>query len=305
MTLWPFTKLVWVPSAPGAQVVNLTLGQGVTNNGIVVQPGVKGFDAPIFQHSHTETPGIDGGHYNATRVPPREIFIPVYIEGADRGQFLQRKRAFLSAISPLGSLTPGRLYITEGDGSTRTIDLHYFDGAEGDENVDAAGFHWCKYGLRFVAMDPYFYASSTVTRTWTGDVEDMLPFFGSPFFGLALNRTLSFNGEVTLDTVGDVDSWPVWIIEGPIQSATFINHSLNQTFELIYQIEEGEIVTIDTRPGKKTVRSETGLNLWEFLGPNPQMWPVGPQSNQVEIFVNGVTNNTSVTISYLPRYLSA
>lgn len=302
---WPFTQLLWVPSKPGSEAVVLTEGSGVTTNGVVVQPGIRGFDAPTFQYSYTESPGLDGAHLNKVRVPAREIFIPVYIEGADRGEYLLRKRAFLNAMNPLGSLGPGRLFVIEGDSSMRTIDLYYLDGAEGDEGVSSAGFHWCKYGLRFLALDPYFYSTDVEVRTFRGDVGDLKPFFGTPFFGLNLNKTLSFNGNVTLDVHGDVDSWPIWTIRGPLDSVTFVNNSLNQSFTFTYPLLDGEYVTIDTTPGKKTVKLDDDINLWEYLSPNPQLWPVASYWNEIEIQVTGVTSTTEITIEYVPRFLSA
>jgi len=302
---WPFTSLVWLPARTGAQAVYLTTGEGISENGIVVQPGLRGFDAPSFQYSYTETPGLDGAHLNKVRIPSREIFIPVYIQGSDRGDFLTKKRNFLKAINPVGSFNAGRLYVIEGDSSTRTIDLYYQDGAEGDYGVAAGGFHWQKYGLRFLAMDPYFYGSTTETRTFRGDSGDLTPFFSSPFFGLHLNKTLSFNGSVTLDIVGDVDTWPIWKITGPVESATFTNHSVNQEFTFTYSLLAGDSITIDTRPGIKTVTHSDGDNLWSALDPNPQFWPVAPYANEIEIGVTGSTSATEISIEYTPRYLSA
>lgn len=304
-TQWPYTHLIWLPSKPGAAPIFLTEGEGVTANGVVVQPGIKGFDAPTFNYSYTESPGLDGAHLNRVRVPSREVFIPIYIEGDDRGDYLAKKRIFLNSMNPLGSTGPGRLYIIEGDSTVRTIDMYYLDGAEGDEGVSAAGFHWCKYGLRFIALDPYFYGSDIEVRTFKGDVEDLKPFFGSPFFGLALNKTLSFNGAVTLDVTGDVESWPIWTIKGPLDEVTFTNNSLGQSFQLTYVLAEGETVVIDTTPGKKTVKLDEVTNLWEHLSPNPQLWPVASYWNDIEIQVTGVTSTTEIVIEYVPRYLSA
>lgn len=302
---WPFTNLVWLPARSGAQAVYLTTGDGVSENGIVVQPGMRGFDAPSFQYSYEESPGLDGAHFNDVRITSREIFIPVMIIGSDRGDFLTKKRAFLSAINPIGSFNAGKLYVTEGDASSRTIDLYYMDGAEGDYGTATGGFVWQKYGLRFVAMDPYFYGAQVETRTWTGDVGELTPFFSSPFFGLNLNKTLSFNGSVTLDVTGDVDSWPIWTVKGPLDSVTFTNNSMGQEFTLTHSLLSGDSITIDTRPGKKTVKHEDGTNLWSNLEPNPQFWPVAPYWNEIEINVTNATSATEITIEYTPRFLSA
>lgn len=268
-------------------------------------PGIKGFDAPTFDYSYTESPGLDGAHLNRVRVPSREIFIPIYIEGEDRGEFLTNKRAFLQSMSPLGAVGAGALYISEGDSSTRYINAYYLDGAEGDEGVNAAGFHWCKYGLRFLAFDPFFYASDVETITFRGDATELIPFFSSPFLGLHLSQSQSFNGSTFLNVLGDADCFPVWSISGPMDTATFTNVSSGLSFTVNYQLLEGDTATIDTTPGKKTATLDDGTNIWQYLGTNPQLWPIAPYANEIDITVTGITSSTEVNLEYRPRFLSA
>lgn len=303
---WPYTQLFWTPNRDSATPIKIAGSGSLSFAGISTLPGVKGLDAPPYLYSFTETPGLDGAHLNNVRVPSREIFIPIYLEGDSRGQLLQRKRDFINALSPIGQNGPGRLTVTEGDNSSRVIDAYYQAGAEGDEGKDISGFYWCKYGLIFRAFDPYFYASEVESRTFRGDTSDIESFFSSPFFGLHLNTTLAFNGSISLDVVGDVSSWPVWTIRGPIDKAVFANIALAQEFTITHTIEVGESIVVDTTPGRKSVRLlSDDSNLWPALSPNPQLWPIAPYSNQIEITLEGLSVDTEVILEYRPRYLSA
>lgn len=306
MALWPRTQLVWLPNKDGADAIFLTLGDGMTTfSGVSVSPGLKGFDQPTFNYSYTESPGLDGAHLNRVRVPSRELFIPIYIEGDDRGDFLAKKRSFLQAMSPLGTAGAGQLHVGEGDSSVRYINAYYLDGAEGDEGINAAGFHWCKYGLRFLAFDPFFYGAEIQTATFRGDATELIPFFSSPFLGLHLTQSQSFNGSTFLNVAGDADCYPVWKLNGPMDTATLTNVSSGLSFTLNYGLLTGETAIIDTTPGQKTAKLDDGTNIWNYLGPNPQLWPVAPYANEIDIQVTGITSATEVVLEYRPRFLSA
>nr|WP_245691102.1 phage tail domain-containing protein [Sinosporangium album] len=265
---------------------------------------MRGLHAPTYTHVYTETPGLDGAHLAQTRVSPREVFIPVFIEGGTRAEAVARRRTLVSALNPAGVNT-GRLTVNETGQEGRYIDLVYMDGAEGDEGQDAAGNYWCNYGLRFLALDPFFYSSTAVTHLFRSDAAGRTPFFSMPFLGLHLNRDLAFNGNIIVSTVGEVDTWPVWVLDGPLSGVTFKSVTLNREFTFTYQLGAGQRVTIDTRPGRKSVIGPLGVNLWEHIGSNPQFWAIGPSENQIQLAVAGMTADTLITLEYRPRYLGA
>ncbi|MEQ4716090.1 hypothetical protein [Nonomuraea sp. B19D2] len=279
-----------------------------TAEGVMVLPGMKGFDAPAFTLFHDEMPALDGGYLRHVRAPARQLFIPVVLTAPDRPGLLALKRGFLASLNPMNG--PCRITFTEGDGSRRFIDAYYYDGATGSEGTDDAGFLWVKYGLVFRALDPYFYAGvSQSIRFTTGNLQ-LNPFFGDPFLNRPLlNKAHSLNGESTITITGDVDTYPTWTIHGPTTGMTFtrqIAGQPDQSFSLNTSLSETRAVIVDTRPRSKSVRdAETGENLWQYLGPSPHLWPVAPGTNKVVINIDGVGGETSVTLSYLPRFISA
>lgn len=281
---------------------NLTSG----DQGIITLPGIKGFDAPPFQLSYDEQPALDGGYARHVRATSREVFVPLLLFADSRPDLLALKRGFLAALNP--TYGPCRITVTEGDASSRFLDAYYVSGAEGDEGQDNAGFVWIKYGLVFRAMDPYWYSGRTVERTFQAVGEELRPFFSNPFFGLNINRTYSLNQETRLTVSGDVEAWPEWTITGPMDQATFtrIDADGEASFTLDTSLATGDTVYIDTRPGRKQVTLlSTGQNLWDSLGANPHLWSVKPGENIVRIEIAGTGNESSVRLSYRPRYVSA
>lgn len=281
---------------------NLTAGR------FSVLPGMKGFDMPPYDIKYDELAAIDGAYLRNVRAPARELFIPVYMEAGSRLELIEMKRDFLASISPVHGAC--RITLTEEDGSRRYIDALYFDGARGDEGTDVSGVSWLKWGLIFRAFDPFFYSGATHTIRFTSGPLELFPFFGEPFLNRPfLNTAHSLNGESEISITGDVDTWPVWTIHGPANGMTFtrqIAGQADQSFSLNMSLTSTQAVIVDTRPrNKSVVDAETGENLWSFLGPSPRLWPISRGRNTVVINVGSVGAETSVSLTYSPRFISA
>ncbi|WP_162795866.1 phage tail domain-containing protein [Nonomuraea lactucae] len=283
---------------------NLTSGA----HGIVTLPGMKGFDAPPYSLFYDEMPALDGGYPRHPRATSRELFIPLLLAAPDRPGLLALKRGLVAALNPM--LGPCRITVTEGDGSRRFIDAFYVDGATGDEGQDVAGFLWLKYGLIFRALDPYFYSGTLHVIKFTTGALEVVPFFGEPFLGRPfVNKTHSLNGSSTITVTGDVDTWPMWTIHGPTSGMTFtrkVPNKPDQSFTVNTGLSETQTLVIDTRPRHKAVYDPvTGANMWRLLGPSPHLWPISPGLNEVLIDVSNVGAETSVSLTYAPRFISA
>lgn len=270
-------------------------------------PGMKGFDAPPFLLHYDEMPALDGANLRHVRAQARELFLPLFLSATDRTTLLNLKRRLLSSFNP--SYGAGQIRVTEQDGSSRWIEVYYASGAEGDEGKSQAGVYWCKYGLVLRAFDPFFYAGSSQVVEFTPGALSLKKFFSEPFLGLHLNSSANINGTSEVTITGDVDTWPVWHVQGPGNNLTFkrsVSTGPDLTFSLGISLGPTDAVVIDTRPGRKSVRHKTtGESFWSRLGPNPQLWPIAPGRNQVTITMSDVGAETSVVMLYQPRYISA
>jgi hypothetical protein len=301
------TLVEWIPpaSAPGG-IPSYDLSSGAQD--IFVLKGMKGFDAPTVQINYDELPGLDGAYLRHVRNESRELFLPIFLSAPTREQLLVKKRQLIASLNP--AFGAGRVRLTEADGTSRYIEAYCVSGPEGDEGETQAGQHYTKIGLIFRAMDPFFYAGTTQTIEFTPGALNLKLFFDGDFLGeFPLNANHTLNGVSQLTVTGDVDTWPVWYIHGPCSDLEFVRRTPlgeDLTFSLDLSLEPDDLVVIDTRPGHKSaVNQTTGENLWPLLGPAPQLWPIAPGVNEVEISAEGVGAETSVSLVYTPRYRGA
>ena len=294
---WP-RRLVEMPKVaftdPAGAVTTFTDWE----RGWVVQPGAKGLDMPSYTVTQDESPGIDGYEVRQVRAQGKAITIPIAFWANDsRAAYKARRRAFIRSLNPKRG--QGTLTLTEPDGATRSIGVLYTDGMEGDESLDAAGARWCITALVFAVPSPYW-TGSEVTTTWKTDVGG--DFF--PFLPLTVGDSQVL-GAVTVDNDGDDNAFPVWTINGPATSVTLSNITTGQTLVLTRTITGADTIVIDTRERRQTALLNGTTNLWPDLSTDSTMWPLEPDTNQLTLTVAGSTAETSVRMTYQPRYLAA
>jgi hypothetical protein len=132
--------------------------------GIWELTGKKGFHAGQYTHFRDISPAVDGGFWRGVRADIRDLFLPIFFRGTDRNAVLAQRRALIRAISPRN----GECMITSSwpDGTSRSIMCRYVDGMEaGEQGPGEWGITALKYGLHFVADDPYM-TSDLVTINW-------------------------------------------------------------------------------------------------------------------------------------------
>jgi hypothetical protein len=198
-----------------------------------------------------------------------------------------------------------RLDPTRGDGilrcvtvagDTREIACRYVGGIESFDEIDPL---WNVASLEFIAADPYWRDAADTTASFASG-EGLQSFLPGPPFTLSGSGTWAVP---TIDNVGDVEAWPVWVVTGPASSATFENLTNGKSFTLDYLIAEGETVTIDTRPGAKTVRNAAGTNLYGDLSSASVLFPLTRGINDLEVTIVGAGDGSAVSIAYRLRYL--
>ncbi|WP_086024151.1 phage tail domain-containing protein [Streptomyces sp. PsTaAH-124] len=275
---------------------------------IIMQPGATGLDAPPYALFSDDSPNLDGSIFRSTRAAAREIMIPVYLYGIDRPSVNRIKRQLFQALNPKRGYCV--LRFTEGDSQTRLLKAYYKGGMEGSEASDTAGFTWTKYGLTFSAMDPWWYQTRYEVIRWDfGEGEPLLS-SSQAFFPMRISSGVMSGGpNITISNSGDIEAWPIWALKGPIKTFALIG-PYGDTIKASAPadgsdlIPTGRVVTIDTRPGYKTVMDDQGVNYWSRLDTNPQFWSVEPGDTTVSISVVTGVGKASVSLTYLPRYAS-
>lgn len=264
--------------------------------------GRKGYHGATYQHYRNESPAVAGAFWVGVRALPRELFLPIVIRDTDRNAFLAKRRKLAAAISPV----KGACILSTAwpDGSVRRIVARYVDGLDaGEQGPGAYGITVMKYGLRFIADEPYFYSDrentvwslSPATRT-------ELPIPGTDgLFEVVSSPLLA--GGVTISNPGDVESFPEWTFSGPFTRIV----AENTTLDLTWTIEHTAATTTDklflnTSPGESALVDGAGTNMWTKLVDGYQLWPLAAGDNTINISLDGPTTGSSATLSYRPRY---
>jgi hypothetical protein len=254
--------------------------------------GGAGRHMPPVLLDERPVPGSHGSRFRGCRFDAASPIIPILIDGASHEAYLQELRDVASALNPDKGV--GKLRATS-DVGVREQTAIYEAGLDHPENAPAYGVA----AVMFRAFDPFWYDTATVIGTFTTGTA--AAFF--PILPIRLASSEVF-ASATLANSGDVEAWPIWTITGPGSGLVLRNDTTGKTLALGYTIDAGEVVTIDTSPGEKTVTLNDGTNLFGSLTAR-QFWPVARGNNAVSVELVGATADSSVQVSYRRRWLSA
>jgi hypothetical protein len=270
---------------------------------IVIQPGASGLDMPPFELHADDSPNLDGSIYRGSRAVARQILLPVFVYGVDRKTLTSFKRKLASALNPKNGFCV--LTFIEQDGAARRIKCYYVNGMEGNESVDTSGFDWVSYGIQLTAVDPWFYGDTEEVADWTFGTP--LPFLGNPFFPIKLSTGTPASGQLIVNNPGDIEAWPVWTITGPLKSFKFTgpdgsSWGIPAAAGGADVLANGRTLTVDSRPGYKTITDDLGTNYFPLMSANPNFWsvPVGTSTIQADLVAGSGT--PSVKVEIFPRY---
>ncbi|MFI5865847.1 phage tail domain-containing protein [Streptomyces sp. NPDC051546] len=306
---WGHTRVSLAGNNGEGDPIPLTEFDGPGWPAIIMQPGATGLDMPPFGLFSDDSPNLDGSIYRSSRAAAREIMIPLYLLGPDRQSLNLLKRRLFQALNPKRGYCV--LRFAEGPNRVRKLTAYYKGGMEGSEGTDTAGFTWAKYGLNFSAMDPWFYPDRAESTRWDFGAGDPLLSTSASFFPVHLSSGVMGvpDDEILISNPGDIEAWPIWKLYGPIKSFAMKGPSgdlikASPPADGSDLVPAGRVLTIDTRPGRKTVRDDLGRNYWADLNTNPEFWPIEPGDTKAAVSVVAGTDRAAVLLSFYPRYAS-
>jgi hypothetical protein len=270
---------------------------------IVLQPGVSGLDLPPFELHTDDSPNLDGSMYRGTRASARQILLPMFVYGIDRKTLRQFKRKLANTLNPKGGYC--LLTFIEQDGVPRRLQCYYAGGMEGNESADAAGFKWITYGIQLVAADPWFYGDLEVAANWSFGSSQQ--FLKNPFFPVKLGAGTAATDTLRITNPGDIEAWPVWTLTGPLKSFELTGPD-GTKFGIPAQaggadaLQTGRTLTIDTRPGYKTVLDDRGVNYFPLMNPGPSLWSLPAGTSTVNTTLVAGSGTPTVNMKLIPRY---
>ncbi|MEV6551745.1 phage tail family protein [Streptomyces sp. NPDC051597] len=299
---WGHTYVSITGSAGEGEEIPLTGFGGRYWPAIFMQAGATGLDMPPMEIRSDASPNLAGSVYRSTRVAAREIMLPLFLYGIDRYTVRRLKQSLIRALNPLNGHCV--LKIQESGLPPRYLTCWYKGGLEGNESEDSSGFRWIRYGVQLTAMDPWYYGDDFHVAEWTFGK-------GAPFlkpaksmFPLSISQGLVSRKDFPVTNPGDVDAWPIWQISGPVRRfrLTCGERSFGINGKSQDAVPGGTTLTVDTRPGHKTLMDAQGKNYWPMLDSGPALWPLPAGRSEIGIELIPGSTNASLRMTIAPRY---
>lgn len=266
--------------------------------------GPKGLGAaPITITSDQVARG--GSSVRHVQPQSRIITWPLYMEAANHTDFIALWRALAGAFASTRRRGPGQLTIRRPDGTARQIDAYYQDGMD---NTPEYGIVQDVVALNLFCPSPFWRALEPLVASHTRHGPGVS--YLSPYPTVSTSKTL---GRALVDNVGSVEAWPMWTITGPADSVTAVNHTTGKAWTLDpigfrgIALGPGEVVTIMTDPAAVVGPSYGGSTGWAgaLNWPAAQLWELLEGNNDVEYVVTGSGVQTTIDITFYPRYETA
>ena len=155
--------------------------------------------------------------------------------------------------------------------------------------------------LDLVAQDPCWYALEELVqyplRGFTGGF--YLPFALPVSFG-------TVGGSLTITNPGDVPSGCTITVHGRMVTPVITNETTGETITIKQTVDTGEILTITTYDGNRSVTLTDALgnvsNAMHYVTIGSTYWQIHPGENVMQITAAEADTDAVAYVSYVPRY---
>lgn len=276
--------------------ISLTGANGDTisfdNTTYTLTDGLKGFGIPATQ-VRIQNAATDGGIFRHVKRGVREVDLPILVVGTDRADTETKLRRLANILQNTNGAATLTATYTNGD--VFYLNVYYAGGGETIFGIDA-GSTFVRWFVTLQAPNPFWVSAVPQTFTvGTGNTgRGLLPKLTK--LRLTSSQTI---GTITVNnTSGDVPSYPVWTVYGPIKNLQILN-SANVGFSYSVPVANGEILTIDTAAG--TIVDQSGNNKYSNLGSAPKLFSLPPGTTGISVNGTDTDTDTRVSCTYYPR----
>lgn len=267
-----------------------------------VEFAVRGRFAPPVEFDEDTLPGQAGAVVRQSLHGVREMTVPILVSRDTAGELRTALRDLTFAMDP--NRGDGVLRVTTPLGDVRELVCRVSGGMGVDEILgETATPTDQRIAVVVRAVQPYWQATSDTAFTFT--TGEAPSFF--PFFPLRLTSSEVF-AENTIDNTGDVQTWPVWTVQGPGAVIVLDNLTTGEKIELSRNggltLGIGESLIVDTREQKKTLTLGDGTNAFRYVSHESSLWALQKGMNTVRVQMSSSDSNSSVDLRFRPRYLT-
>lgn len=203
---------------------------------------IEGLNPPAGTISTSSYAGMDGSYLNNAFIEKRNVVIPFEMRGFN---VELRRHELYKVVKPSRSI---KIYY-----STKNISVY----AEGIvETCEMENFEMLTKGqISIVCPDIYWYSGETQIAEYsriTGAFHFIFPDNDEPF-PIGKYNTQNI---MTIVNDGDEVGFTLEISGGPAKNPTIYNAVTDEYMQILGEIKEGDIITITTKTGNKTVTLE-------------------------------------------------
>lgn len=276
--------------------------------------GFSGAGMPPFDYVTQRSPFQHGDTVKDFFARPRVVQMLIRENFCDRDGWWDGRTTLLDDLRPNRQLTStgvvtGTLRFVRTDGTIRDLNV-FIDEGPRFEPADAGTWDEWSFQevLRFIAHDPIFFDPTQATLTFAIVLDDDLVF--------PITYPIEFgSGEVDITSnityLGSWEEFPIIVITGPLEDVRIDNITTGEFIALDADIASGRTVTIDLRPGFKTVTNDLGANLIGTVSSDSDLATfhiaADPEAtdgiNVMRLQGKHPTAATSVVINYFTRYV--
>lgn len=235
-----------------------------------------------------------GSRKRRSRVAAREIDLPIEVIGASRSEVEASMRRLARILQD--NVTDPRLVGTYEDGTKLWVEVAVRRGVDPVYGSETNGRDRATCLLILTAGQPYWSQSQALEYIITNGDSGRSFSQNMAEMRMVASQTI---GTVAVENPGDVESYPVWIVEGPADSFTA---SLPDGRQIDYAdvIAAGERITIDT--ARRTVEDQNGVNKYNSLGTNRNFFPIPSGQTNVSVVMLNSTGASRVSMYFNPRF---
>ena len=260
----------------------------------VLMDGVTGLHSPRIDKFRSESRSVPGHRRRGWRTTGRDVFWPVFVYGDGSDAWRDVYGRFFATIHPDRE---GVWEVTAGDSSRRLRLTGVFDD-EYQFGLDPLQHGWARFPVSLEPAQPYWEGDPVTTGEF--GVPDPVDFIdeevGAPDFHLSTSSTFA---SATISNPGDVESWLVWTVRGPLTGVELGVGGV--TAPVPFDLLDGQTLRIDTDPRNVTA-TLNGIDATAELG-LIEFGPV-PPGEDVDLSITA-TGSGTVQGQLIPLYFRA
>jgi hypothetical protein len=276
------------------QLITPTRTWDLSTGPVFALEGASGFGTPDVEHWYRAAPTLNGSIHMGSRVPQRELSLPLEIRDTTKELWLQHDRDFWKSLNPYDI---SYLRVTMPDATSRYLPVRYNSGGTAELEIDPMLRNQSIYDLELTAADP-FWRGEHVEVTYTNVAPANL--FPGPPFNINASSTTA---EAHVTNPGDEPAWPQWVMNGPFTAATVGVGASLVTITANVLVNEQRIIDMD--PNVRSITDQAGVDKWsDATAVAFEAIPPGIDVD-LNLSVTGAGAETSIELHFDARYWRA